>query len=135
MNFSVTQANYTIEANLTVIGQDLLIEITGGNVPHIGTVTTLTKSEKITTNRFPSHDGRYHKDGVLAEAVAKIIQPQLPGSCTITSGVHVDKISLEQIKASKPMSENLGRQISQWLQKTTLDSHQPVYYGKNETPK
>lgn len=41
--FSVTQAGYTIEATLTVIGKDLLIVVTGGSNPHIGDVTTLTR--------------------------------------------------------------------------------------------
>lgn len=45
--FSVTQAGYTIEVALTVIGKDLLIVVMGGSNPHIGDVTTLTRDTPI----------------------------------------------------------------------------------------
>lgn len=44
----------------------------------------------LATVRFPSHDGRVHKDDVLATMVAQQIKPQITGSCTITAGVHVE---------------------------------------------
>lgn len=93
MRFSITEENYTMTADLKVIGQDLFIAVTGGDNPHIGTVTTLTKDSELQTVRFPSHDGRLHKDDVLAIRIGKIIQADLPGSCTITAGVHVNHIS------------------------------------------
>ena len=44
--FLVTQEAYAMQANVQVIGKDLLITITGGNVAHIGTVTTFLKRQK-----------------------------------------------------------------------------------------
>ena len=63
----VTKLGFTIQAAVKVIGKDLLITLTGGDTPHIGTVTTFSRDTEIQTVRFPSHDGRFHKDDVLAE--------------------------------------------------------------------
>ena len=39
MKFSVTQENYTMDLEIFVIGKDLFVTVTGGDTPHIGTVT------------------------------------------------------------------------------------------------
>lgn len=134
MKFSVTKENYTMIADITIIGKDLFIAITGGDNPHIGTITTLTKNIDMQTIRYPSHDGRFHKDDVLAIRVGKIIQPYLPGSCTISAGVHINHISKKQIMVSSQMSQNLGDQISTWLQQADFDAPAPVYYSDSENP-
>ncbi len=56
--FLVTQEAFTMQANVQVIGKDLLITITGGNVAHIGQSQFLQET-KAQTIRFPSHDGRF----------------------------------------------------------------------------
>lgn len=132
--FSVTQEGYTIEAEVTVIGKDLLIVVTGGSNPHIGDVTTLTKDTAIQTIKYPSHDGRFHKDNFVGERVARVVQPALPGSCTITAGIHVNQITKAQIAASAPMGENLGRQIVAWLAMHPVVAPQPQYYSDDEQP-
>jgi len=134
MQFSVTKEDYTMAADITVIGQDLFIAITGGDNPHIGTITTLTKDSDLQTKRFPSHDGRLHKDDVLAIRVGKIIQPYLPGSCTISAGVHVNHISKKQIVVSSQMAQSLGKQIETWLQDTDFNVTAPIYYSDSENP-
>ncbi|APU71024.1 amino acid decarboxylase [Companilactobacillus crustorum] len=134
MKFSVTQENYTMSAKIEVIGKDLFIEVTGGDTPHIGTVTTLTKNTEIQTIRYPSHDGRFHKDDVLAVRIGKIIQADLPVSCTITAGVHVNHISKKQIMVSGQIAQNLGEQIRAWLKQTNFDVPEPVYYSDEENP-
>ncbi|WP_125565454.1 amino acid decarboxylase [Companilactobacillus insicii] len=133
--FKTTKENYTIIADVTVIGRDIMIEITGGDNPHIGTVTTLTANTDMQTIRYPSHDGRLHKDDVLARRIGKIIQTKLPGSCTITAGVHVNSISKKQIMVSGIMAKNLGTQILNWIEITNFDIQMPIYYSDSESPK
>lgn len=132
--FNVTQENYTMTADVSVVGKDLFIKVTGGDTPHIGTVTTLTKTTELQTIRYPSHDSRFHKDDVLAVRIAKIIQADLPGSCTITAGVHVNHISKKQIMVSSQMAKNLGEQIQSWIRETNFDAPEPVYYSDSENP-
>ncbi|MFC6261755.1 prenylated flavin chaperone LpdD [Levilactobacillus fujinensis] len=132
--FRVTQENYTITADLTVIGKDLLIVVTGGSNPHIGDVTTLTRATALRTIKYPSHNGRFHKDNFVGERIARVVQPVLPGSCTITAGIHVNQITKAQIAASAPMGEALGRQIVTWLREHPVTAPAPEYYGSNEQP-
>ncbi|MFV0561403.1 MAG: amino acid decarboxylase [Enterococcus sp.] len=126
-SFSTTAEGYQMDARVSVIGKDLLITLTGGDTPHIGTVTTFTKKDPVQTIRYPSHHGRFHKDDVLAEALAKEIKEKVPGNCLITSGVHIDGITQAQIKVSYKMAQTIGLQIAQWLDKTTFDAKEPVY--------
>lgn len=135
ISFTATTAGLTIRADLFTIAADLLIVMTGGGNPHIGDVVTLTADQDRQTVRFPSHDGRYHKDDVLAEVVAKRIQSQLPGSCVITSGVHVDGITQDQIDGSFESAKQLAAQISEWLNSDPFTYDQPRYYGNDEQPK
>ncbi|WP_334330041.1 prenylated flavin chaperone LpdD [Companilactobacillus sp. HBUAS59699] len=132
--FVTTKENYTMKANVSVIGKDIVIEITGGDNPHIGTVTTLTANTEMQTVRFPSHDGRLHKDDVLARRIGQMIQSQLPGSCTITAGVHVNHISKKQIMVSGSMASDLGKQILNWLSNFDFNAPDPIYYSDSEKP-
>lgn len=134
-NFNVTQSGYTIDAHLTVIGNDLLIEVTGGDHPHIGTVTMVTDENNIQTIRYPSHDGRYHKDDFISTRIAKKISGHISGTATITAGVHVNQISKQQIAAAAPMSDSLADQIVDWLAQHPISVSAPEYYKNNQQPR
>lgn len=108
--FTTTQENYTITADLRQIGMDLLITVTGGDNPHIGVVTTLTKQTKIETVRYPSHDGRFHKDDFISRRIAQRIQAHLIGS-------------------------RLADEICEWLAQHPVTSARPEYYSDHEQPK
>lgn len=133
--FITRQAGYQMMAAVQVIGFDLLIVVTGGSHPHIGDVTTLTATTAPQTVKFPSHDGRVHKDNFISERLAKQLQPHLPGSCTITAGVHINQITKAQIAAAAPMTTNLANQIIAWLQTNPIQAQQPEYYSNTQQPK
>lgn len=116
--FSTSAEGYSIHAEIKSIGPDLLLMVTGGDTPHIGTITTFSKDVGVKTIIFPSYNGRFHKDHVIAEIIAYIIKSSLPGNCVITAGVHVEQITKKQILASIPMAKDLGKQIEMWLKKS-----------------
>lgn len=130
--FQACAAGYTIHAEVTLIGKDLLIAVTGGDAPHIGTVTTISRDCASETIRFHSHHGRFHKDDVLSEIILAQIKADLPGNCVITAGVHVDYITDEQIKASTGMAEQLGKAILAWLRQTDLPTPEVIYAHYNK---
>lgn len=132
--FTDTQAGYLIKVQLQQIGPDLLLVITGGDHPHVGTVTTFSPQSAAQTSRFPSHDGRLHKDGLLAKVLAKQIQPMLKGTCTITAGVHVNQISQRQIDMASTKAKILGQQVACWLKQHPVQVTPPSYYGADEQP-
>lgn len=129
--FSITDMSYTIELEVIIIGFDLLMTLTGGSNPHIGTVTTYCKeNNQKEVVRFPSHSGRFHKDDVLADVILEEIKGLDFQNCTITSGVHVDHITKEQIVASFDMVKNLSKQFSDWLMTHPIKADKPVYQKK-----
>lgn len=132
--FTTERADYQMTATLQVIGFDWLVVVTGGTNPHIGDVTTVTKTTAPQTVKFPSHDGRFHKDNFISERMAAELRPHLTGSCTITAGIHVNQITKAQIAAAAPMTTDLSRQIIEWVQTHPVVVDQPQYYGKDEQP-
>jgi len=131
--FQTTAENYTMTADITVVGSDLMIVITGGDSPHIGTITSVSKDSDNQTIRFHSHHGRFHKDDVLSEVIINKIKDDLPGNCVITAGVHVNSITKEQIKASPKMAEKLGDDILSWLKETDFTTDEVLYTNYNKT--
>lgn len=109
------------------IGSDLLISVTGGDTPHIGTVTVTSKEHDYGNIRFPSHHDRYHKDDILSELIITHIKDYLPGNCVITSGVHVNNITRKQIEDSKVMAQILGLDILAWIKQTKFLDSKPVH--------
>lgn len=130
--FEVTGYGYSIQAQVDYIGADLFIQLTGGSHPHIGTVTTYCK-ENVDKQvvRFPSHSGRFHKDDVLADVLLEEIAELLPQNCVITSGVHVDGISKEQIAGAFEMTKGLASKIATWLKNEESPTSHPKYQKKN----
>lgn len=126
-SFQVTAENYTMSSDIMVIGSDLLIIVTGGDAPHIGTITTVSKESKQQTVRFNSHHGRFHKDDVLSEVIIAKIEDKLPNNCVVISGVHVDHITQAQIQASGKMAEQLGEKIKIWLEQKNISKKEVVY--------
>ena len=126
-SFSVEKDKIKLNASLFVVGKDVLLILSGGTHPHIGSLTFLTKTEDIKNHDFPSHDGRRHKDGELSQRIAHRIQKSLQGSCVITSGVHFDGISWEGIQTCFDLSDELGEQINYYLKNINYQSSDPKY--------
>lgn len=121
--------NYRILLQAELINKDLLVKIVGGDVWHLGTVTTYDKQKDLTeTKRFFSHDERYHKDDVLASIVLEEIKGNLLGNCVILSGVHVNQITRRQIEASFEMMAQLAKQLNLWLTTHKENFIEPLYY-------
>lgn len=77
--------------------------------------------------RFPSHSGRFHKDDVLADVLLEEIAELFPQNCVITSGVHVDGISKEQIVGAFEMTKKLASKIAIWLKHEKSPISHPKY--------
>lgn len=125
--FSVTQAGYQIKLTAEFIGNDLLLVITGGDTPHLGTVS-IFNAEVQDVLQFPSHDGRFHKDDLLAEKLIENLTEQPIGNIVVTSGVHVNQITKEQIIASFQMIEKLADQLSGWFKNNQPNLPEAEYY-------
>ncbi|WP_449449469.1 prenylated flavin chaperone LpdD [Streptococcus suis] len=128
VSFKATGQSVEVYADVTNVGKDFIVILSGGDVPHVGTVTTWSIDEKkLTTIKFPSHSGRYHKDHILAEIVIEKIKSEVVGNVVITSGVHIDGIRPEQIQESLSLTEQLGLEIKEWLKSNPVAYREPIY--------
>lgn len=126
--FKVTETGYTIQGQTILENKDLIVHITGGNVPHLGVIVSYDcKKDKVDEIRYYSHNNHDHKDFYLAERFVKDIKDSLPGSLCVTAGVHVDGITKEQISAAFTMMDELADQTKAWLKTLPKDFVDPQY--------
>lgn len=125
--FTITKS-FQLKADCLLNNQDLLVNLTGGNIPHVGGVVTFDqKTKEETIVKFASHDGRLHKDIFLAQRLAEKIEKKLPGNLVINAGVHIDGISKEQIDDSFIMTDEIAEKILAWVQEETSSFKDPKY--------
>ncbi len=131
-SFSIESQGFLIRTDLHFIGSDIVILLSGGDSPHVGTVTTWSfHDNKMISQQFPSHSGRLHKDHLLAEIIVDGLKDFIACNVVICSGVHVNGISQKQINASKEMAGKLSVQIKEWLEKHPVNREAPIYKIKN----
>lgn len=110
------EKSFKLTAECKLVNSDLLVNLSGGNIPHIGGVVTFDKKTgQETSIKFASHDGRMHKDIFLAEQFAKDIENKLPGNLAINAGVHIDGITKKQIDDSFVMTSELAEVVASWV--------------------
>lgn len=94
---------YDIEASATLIGDDLLVAIWGGDKPHIGAVSAAQprpsrknpecNSATASVICFPAH-----KEHEIVRVAAEVLAAELNTHVVVTAGVHWDDISQDGIK-------------------------------------
>ncbi|WP_127848849.1 hypothetical protein [Lacticaseibacillus hulanensis] len=114
--FAVTREGYTMQAKLSRENQDVLLEITGGDVPHYGVVTIVSPGAEAQTIALPSRPGHHHQEGVLTKRIASVIAPALQSNAFIIGGLHVNRISKKQLAVAGTMAQALGVQIRDYLE-------------------
>lgn len=92
-----------------------------------GVVTYDHASGEKTVVKFYSHNGRRHKDILLAQLLAKEVKASLPGNLCVMAGVNLDGITREQIEASAPMTRYLARQVLAWVKGQAGKFKNPAY--------
>lgn len=98
-----------IEINTKAIfmGEDLCLIITGGDTPHLGAVTTLSDAGMDTLS-FGKHKERF-----ITESVSEILKEKFRGNLVICCGIHLNNITMEEIKIVKDMCNKIGEELSQ----------------------
>lgn len=79
---------YDIEAVITIMNSDIHILLTGGCLPHTGSVSIFEDVKEV---GFIQLDG--HKDGLVSRKWAKIISKEFHCRATVICGIHYDNAS------------------------------------------
>lgn len=91
-----------IDIEITWVGEDLSVLVTGGDKPHIGSISMATPRESLTgigqsatvsTFVYPGH-----KDDVVGNQFAKALCVKHGCKVVVTCGIHYKGIGLEGLK-------------------------------------
>ena len=102
-----------IELSETVVGEDILLLITGG-VRHIGATSTAYVHEdqiKVLTSALP-----HHKEHILTESIAVRVAEALSRTVTVVMGIHYDNLSKEGVaEVVKHVEEKVNHYLLQQI--------------------
>jgi len=95
---------YSLEAFVKKIGNDLIVSIWGGEIPHIGAVAVAQPRPSLKDPRIRSATASVfcypgHKEDVIAKETAERLSAALDTNVTVTAGAHWNKIDESGIKA------------------------------------
>ena len=100
---SLSAGRITVEATVVRAGGDLCIVLTGGDRPHIGTVTLSVPRPSLADSARTSATTSIlnctgHKDGEAAQYLGQRLAATLGATVVVTGGIHVDDIRPDEIK-------------------------------------
>jgi hypothetical protein len=95
---SLSAGRITVEATVVRAGADLCIVLTGGDRPHIGTVTLSLADSARTSATTSILNCTGHKDGEAAQYLSQRLAATLGATVVVTGGIHVDDIRPGEIK-------------------------------------
>jgi hypothetical protein len=109
---------YNLSASVRLIGEDVLVAIWGGEIPHIGAVAVAQprpslKDPDVTSSSASVICRVGHKEDELAKAAAEILAAALETHVVVTAGIHWDNLAPEAIQRIVRNSEVLFDMILQ----------------------
>lgn len=121
----ISTPDFDIEAGAAKIGEDILLYIQGGDRPHIGcTVMAVPRpslsgnGERSVTSSVMNLTG--HKDESICRMLAEDVCRTCGKTVVCTGGVHLEQITMEQIKEVENAAKRLGVALLGVLQETPL---------------
>ncbi len=114
--FSFGSMPYTVHAEVRLLGADVLVILTGGTKPHIGSIAvglprpSLT-NEEIVSSTSSVYNFLGHKDHVIAQRVTEMLSSRLNRNVVAVAGFHIDKISPEGISRVVENCDELAKVI------------------------
>lgn len=120
MEFVVFNSAAMLKAVVTACGDDLAIAVTGGERPHIGSVSvavprpSLTGSGEISAT-VSTFNVTGHLDNAIGDKFAKTLAARFNCVCAVSCGVHIDGLDQDGIQSVLDLSNELLDKIVQAL--------------------
>ena len=123
--FTAGAVPYKVSAEVRLIGADLLVVITGGDRPHIGSAAVaLPRSSLRDRGVMSATSSVYnlpgHKDQMIAQRVSEVLSARLNRTVVAVAGFHKDGISERGIKKVMENAERLAEKIYASLKQMKL---------------
>jgi len=121
--FSQGALPYRVDAEVVFIGSDLLVILSGGDTPHIGSVAVaLPRPSLADAGKISSTSSVYnvvgHKEQAIAQQVSEVLSAQLNRQVVVIAGFHIDNISTEGIAQVLENCDGLARMILKELERS-----------------
>lgn len=118
--FSQGAVPYRVTAEVVSLGADLLVILSGGDRPHIGSVAVaLPRPSLADPSKSSATSSVYnflgHKDQVIAQRIAEALSSQLKRHVVVIAGFHLASISTEGIAQVVENCDELARIIPEKL--------------------
>ena len=116
MTFSCGSSPYKIEAEVRLVGLDLMVILYGGSEPHIGSIAVALprpslKNEKKMSSTSSVYNFLGHKDGVVAQKLSETLSAGLNKNVVVVAGIHIDKITERGIAKVLENCDKLAHKI------------------------
>jgi len=114
--FSCGSSPYKVEAEVRLIGSDLLVILYGGSRPHIGSIAVALprpslKNKKLISSTSSLYNFSGHKDGVVAQKLSETLSARLNKNVVVVAGIHIDKITQKGIEKVLENCDQLTHKI------------------------
>lgn len=113
--FIIEKDRVRISIKSILVGQDLCIIISGGDIPHIGCVTLSICGESMHSNSNSCTTSVLnlsgHKDDKVAKYIADKVSPILKRNVVIIGGIHIDNIEQKEIDFILSSSDEIAERI------------------------
>ncbi|MEK3788575.1 MULTISPECIES: hypothetical protein [Paenibacillus] len=96
------------------MGEDIVVCISGGDRPHLGTITAGARLEPIRTVQLQTH-----KEFYITEEIAVRLRRQFRGNFAICCGAHLEQITKEEITQLTELGIQLGDELIQLLKQSS----------------
>lgn len=106
-----------LEAAVTMVGEDLVVAVGGGEKPHVGCAVLATPYAAKSAKRAWSASCSVltippHKEEPIARGIATHLAVELGRVALVTAGVHDDNIDVDGIKEYLALGEKLAETLS-----------------------
>jgi hypothetical protein len=114
--FEVTDRGFALEAVAVGMGDDLLIAVTGGEKPHIGSASVSVprpslSNPSMTSSTTSTINLTGHKDNIVGDRISAFLSAALKTNVVVACGIHIDNLRPEEIGHIVTLSEKLAEKI------------------------
>ena len=119
--FEVSKGRFKIQALVQRVGQDILVSMWGGTIPHIGAVGMATprpslrdpKKMSATSSTF-TYVG--HKEDAVVKRISELLASRLKTKVVVSAGIHWDDLTSGEIRTIARLTQKLSVQILETLE-------------------
>jgi len=119
--FEVSKGRFKIQALVQKVGQDILVSMWGGTLPHIGAVGMATprpslrdpKKMSATSSTF-TYVG--HKEDAVVKRISELLASRLKTKVVVSAGIHWDDLTSREIAIIAKLTQKLSARILKKLE-------------------